>query len=65
VGIIASVAYDEKHDKRLHAINARHLFAVNMTRVAVRKGAYLRAYTYEFLELFAPHLKRKEVCSKN
>lgn len=61
VGIIASLAYDEKHDKRLHAINARHLFAANMTRVAVRKGAYLRAYTYEFVELFAPHLKRKVV----
>jgi LysR family cys regulon transcriptional activator len=59
VGIIASIAYDEKQDKQLKALQAEHLFATNMTRVAVRKGAYLRGYAYEFIECFAPHLKRK------
>ncbi len=61
VGIIASIAYNEKQDKQLKAIQADHLFAINMTKVAVRKGAYLRAYAYEFIELFAPHLKRKHL----
>lgn len=61
VGIIAAIAYNEKQDKELRAINTGHLFAPNMTRIAVRQGSYLRAYTYEFIELFAPHLKRKNI----
>jgi len=58
VGIIASMAFDETRDAALHAIDARHLFASNMTRVAVRRGAFLRAYTYEFIRCFAPPLTR-------
>jgi LysR family cys regulon transcriptional activator len=61
VGIIASIAHNESDDTQLKAIPADHLFAANMTKVAVRKGAYLRTYVYEFIELFAPHLKRKNL----
>jgi LysR family cys regulon transcriptional activator len=58
VGIIASMAFDETRDAALHAIDARHLFASNMTRVAVRRGAFLRGYAYEFIRSFAPPLTR-------
>jgi LysR family cys regulon transcriptional activator len=58
VGIIASMAFDDTRDAALHAIDARHLFASNMTRVAVRRGAFLRAYAYEFIRCFAPPLTR-------
>ena len=58
VGIIASMAFDETRDAGLQAIDARHLFASNMTRVAVRRGAFLRAYAYEFIRGFAPPLTR-------
>jgi LysR family cys regulon transcriptional activator len=58
VGIIASMAFDEARDVALHAIDARHLFASNMTRVAVRRGAFLRGYAYEFIRSFAPPLTR-------
>jgi LysR family cys regulon transcriptional activator len=58
VGIIASMAFDEIRDSGLQAIDARHLFASNMTRVAVRRGAFLRAYAYEFIRCFAPPLTR-------
>lgn len=37
------------------------LFAPNVTRLAVRKGAYLRAYAYRFMEQFAPELKREDI----
>ena len=30
-------------------------------RVAIRKNEYLRGYTYDFIELFAPHLTREVV----
>jgi LysR family cys regulon transcriptional activator len=61
VGIIASMAFDEARDAVLQAIDARHLFASNMTRVAVRRGSFLRAYAYDFICCFAPPLTRSLV----
>lgn len=57
VGIVASIAYDEARDPQLRAIDAGHLFAINTTSVGLRRGALLRAYAYDFIEAFAPHLK--------
>lgn len=61
VGIIASMAFDAKTDQPLSAIEVKHLFASNTTRLAVRRGAYLRGYTFALIELFAPHLTRKAI----
>jgi LysR family cys regulon transcriptional activator len=61
VGIVASTAIDRARDHGLVALDTGHLFARNMTKVALRKGVYLRGYVYAFLELFAPHLKRDYV----
>jgi LysR family cys regulon transcriptional activator len=61
VGIVASIAYDEERDRGLRAIDARHLFALNMTRLAIRRGTYLRSYVYSFIECFAPPLTRRVV----
>jgi LysR family transcriptional regulator, cys regulon transcriptional activator len=59
IGIIAMVAFDEKRDRHLHAIEAGHLFGTLTTRVAVRRGGALRGYAYTFIELFSPALTRK------
>ncbi len=56
VGIVAAIAVDEGRDTALHAIDARHLFAPNLTRLAVRRGSYLRRYVYDFIETFASPL---------
>jgi LysR family cys regulon transcriptional activator len=58
VGIMAAMAYDETRDTQLRAIDARHLFASNMTRVALRRGSFLRSYVYDFIEAFASPLTR-------
>lgn len=58
VGIIASIAYDEARDPGLAAIDARHLFAMNMTNLGIRRGAYLRDFAYDFIRTFAPPLDR-------
>ncbi|MGY8525265.1 CysB family HTH-type transcriptional regulator [Paracidovorax citrulli] len=63
VGIIASMAYDERKDNGLVRIDAGHLFQSNTTSVAVRRGAYLRGYAQSFIELFAPHLSAQAVSS--
>jgi LysR family cys regulon transcriptional activator len=61
VGIVASIAYDDERDRHLAAIDARHLFADNMTRLAVRRDAYLRDYVYDFIATFAGPLTREVV----
>jgi LysR family cys regulon transcriptional activator len=61
VGIIAAMAFDPQRDRGLRAGDAGHLFRTNTTRVAVRRGAYLRGFVYEFVQQFAPHLTRKVV----
>ena len=61
VGIVASMAFDHGRDHGLRAVEASHLFATNTTRLAVRRGAYLRCYAYDFIQQFAPGLTRAEI----
>lgn len=61
VGIVASIAFDDERDRDLRAIDARHLFELNLTKLAVRRGAFLRGYVYDFIETFAPSLGRAVV----
>lgn len=50
VGIIASMAFDPARDAGLKSLDASHLFPPNTTRIAVRRGHYLRGYAYRFIE---------------
>ena len=50
VGIIASMAFDPLRDVGLKSLDASHLFPPNTTRIAVRRGHYLRGYAYRFIE---------------
>lgn len=61
VGIVASIAFDPERDRNLRAIDARELFEVNLTRLAIRRGTWLRGYVYAFIESFAPTLTRAVV----
>ena len=61
VGIIAGMAFDAERDRNLRTIPVGHLFGMNVSRVAVKQGAYLRSYIYTFIELLAPSLTRKMV----
>ncbi|HCY64340.1 MAG TPA: transcriptional regulator [Oxalobacteraceae bacterium] len=61
VGIVAGMAFDPERDRNLRAIPAGHLFGTNVSRVAIKQGAYLRGYVYTFIELLAPVLSRKMI----
>ena len=61
VGIIASIALDAERDHALRMIDAGHLFEINLTRLAIRQGAWLRGYAFSFIELFVPTLTRQVV----
>lgn len=59
VGIIAGMAFDAERDRNLRAIPVGNLFGMNVSRIALKQGAYLRSYVYTFIELLAPTLNRK------
>jgi LysR family cys regulon transcriptional activator len=59
VGIIAGMAYDAERDVNLRVIPAGHLFGTNVSRVALKQGAYMRGYVYTFIELMTPTVNRK------
>jgi LysR family cys regulon transcriptional activator len=61
VGIVASIAFDPERDRNLRALDAGSLFEFNVTRLAVRRGTWLRGYAYAFIEAFAPTLTREVV----
>ena len=61
IGIVANMAYVPERDKHLRMMDAAHLFKPSTTRIAIRRNEYLRGYTYDFIELFAPHLTREVV----
>jgi LysR family cys regulon transcriptional activator len=47
VGIIAQMAYEPARDAQFAMLPADHLFKPSLTRLALRRGTYLRSYTYE------------------
>jgi LysR family cys regulon transcriptional activator len=57
VGIISSRAFRKGKDEGLRALDCDHLFPAQTTRLAYKRGAYLRNYTVEFIRLFAPHVR--------
>ena len=61
VGIIASMAFEPSHDPQLKLLDARHLFDKNTSRIAVRRGAYLRGYAFRFIELCSPELTEAKI----
>ncbi len=61
LGIISALAFDAQRDVGLAALDAGHLFESNTTRLAIRRGTYLRRYDYDLIGLFAPHLSKRVV----
>ena len=61
VGIVASIAIDEERDHHLHAIDAGHLFQINVTRLGMRRNLWLPGFAFGFIETFVPTLTRDEV----
>ncbi|MBO9512921.1 MAG: CysB family HTH-type transcriptional regulator [Variovorax sp.] len=61
VGIVAGIAYEAERDTQLRALDAGELFGIHLTKLAVRRGGYLRGYVHAFIESFAPTLTREVV----
>jgi LysR family cys regulon transcriptional activator len=58
IGIIAGVAFEPKRDTPLEAIAAGHLFGTHTARLAVRRGVFLREFTFNCLQRRAPKVDK-------
>ena len=63
IGILANMAFDPLRDQHLRSIDASHLFEPSTTRVGISRNSYIRGYSYDFIEMFAPHLTHDVVKS--
>ena len=64
VGIVAEIAVrDDPPGGDLVSRPAGHLFGQNVTRIAFRRGAYLRNFVYAFAEMLSDRLSRKLIAS--
>lgn len=56
VGIIAEMAFNPARDAGLKLLPTGDLFVTNTTRLALRRGRFLRSFAYRFIENFIPGL---------
>jgi LysR family cys regulon transcriptional activator len=61
VGIVAAMAIDPSRDTALHLLPSEHLFEANTTRIAIRRGNYLRDFACRFIQLCVPTIKEAEI----
>jgi LysR family cys regulon transcriptional activator len=61
IGIIASMAYHPERDGNLVRIDVPGLFLPNTTRLAIRRGVYLRSYAYALIEKLVPGLTERRI----
>ncbi|MFV2055882.1 MAG: CysB family HTH-type transcriptional regulator [Thiohalomonadales bacterium] len=61
IGLIANTAFEPDKDKAFGLIDVSHLFKPNTTWIGVSRGGFVRNYVYDFIEMFAPHLKKKSI----
>lgn len=61
VGIVASMAADCADRKDLEVIDAEGLFPRSTTWIGYRKDAVPRKYMFDFIQLFAPHIGKRQL----
>lgn len=62
IGILADIAVRPEDDD-LRVIDAAHLFPPHTTWVGFQRGALLRSYMYEFMQLLGSHLPKRQIQS--
>jgi len=64
IGIVGSMAYEANRDSGLTLLESSHLFPKSTSRIALRRGRFLRGFAYRFLALCSPDLTEKVVKEK-
>jgi LysR family cys regulon transcriptional activator len=64
IGILASMAFEAERDKGLRLLDSTQLFPLTTSRIAVRRGRFLRTFAYRFIKLCSPDLTEGDVRSR-
>jgi LysR family cys regulon transcriptional activator len=64
LGVVASIAFNPERDHGLKFIPAGHLFGESTTRIAVRRGHFLREYAYAFIERLSPQNTKQDILAR-
>jgi LysR family cys regulon transcriptional activator len=58
VGIVAAMSYHPGTGRGSRRAGCESYVPPSVTYIACRKGAFMRRFMFDFIELFAPHLTR-------
>lgn len=61
IAVFQRMAIDPNKDKNLAVIAAPHLFPITTAYITLRRGQYLRRFSYDFIACVAPHWTKKEI----
>jgi LysR family cys regulon transcriptional activator len=61
IGIVTERAFDHSKDSSLRCLSTGELFPVATTRLAIRRGRYMRSYVYQFIGQVIPGLTEEEI----
>ncbi|MFI4903621.1 MAG: CysB family HTH-type transcriptional regulator [Burkholderiales bacterium] len=61
IGIVAQMAWDARKDTAFERLEAAHLFPQATTRLAMRRGVFVRGYVYAFIAMFAPQYGKSAI----
>ena len=61
IGLIASIAFERAEDRRLHLLDASHLFESSITTIGIHRHSYISSYVYDFIRLVLPRMDREAV----
>jgi LysR family transcriptional regulator, cys regulon transcriptional activator len=61
VGLLTPIAVRPNEDTGLRILDTGRLFAPSTTLLALRRGAYVRSYVYDFVARLLPQLPRGEI----
>lgn len=64
ISVFQKMAIDSIKDKNLAVIDARNLFPMATVYISLRRGQYLRGFTYDFIARLAPQWTKKEIEQK-
>lgn len=64
LGIVSELAFDPLRDSDFIPLDIDPSFEPSTSRIAIKRGAFLRSYTYRFIEMLAPSLDKATIMQR-
>ncbi|MBK5265307.1 MAG: CysB family transcriptional regulator [Alphaproteobacteria bacterium] len=61
IAVLQKKIYEQESHRPIRAIDANHLFPPAMTKISLRRDAYLRGFMYEFIAMVSPRWTKAEI----